>query len=919
MKMAQTQKKKSNTSTKKGNASSGKTVKNTSKNKKTVSKPPVKRNVAAPKEKIISSKEARLHMEIKFWVSLAIAVMLELSNFGVMGKLGSILSSFMFGMFGIMAYVFPIALFVGYIFFIVNFSNSKMIMKLVTGVLLFLLMCALSQLVYRGAENIDFYNVCASNRAGGGMAGGFIAIGMSGIIGVFGAYVLILFLTLICIIVITEKSLVGGIRTGYKATKGNIRRMQQESDIIRNERNSRSRKRRGGVSGVATNLQLINPNKPNEELHEIHESFPNGAVIKGENIKGELKREKIEKTEKTETPVVENDGALREAVTYTKKSAAKESKVESSKPEISESSMQASQAQMELKPYEKPEEKDENEVFTPKEKIQVSKSAKAVMDRKPFSKVPVPDNSGAKGAEIKQADMSVGITTEPERGRIVEKKNSNNEVYRYEFPPLSLLKKGVAGKIEKTQGLSETAFKLEEILKNFGVNVTVTNESRGPSVTRYELQPEMGTKVSKITALTDDIKLNLAAADIRIEAPIPGKAAVGIEVPNEKREPVFLRDLIESKELINHPSKLAFAAGKDIAGNVIVADIAKMPHMLIAGTTGSGKSVFTNSIIMSILFRADPNEVKLLIVDPKVVEFGVYNGIPHLLTPVVTDPKKAAGALAWASAEMTRRYEEFAKYGVRDVKGYNEKIEKIEPEEGQERPERMPQILIIIDELADLMMVAAKEVETSICRLAQLARAAGIHLVIATQRPSVDVVTGLIKANVPSRVALLVSSGVDSRTIIDINGAEKLLGNGDMLFYPSGYVKPVRVQGAFVSDSEVQSVVEFIVSHTEKIEYNEEITNQPLSSLSGNDGSGSSENDENANDAYFAEAGRFVIEKGKGSTSMVQRMFRVGFNRAARIIDQLEQAGVVGEEEGTKPRKVLMSMEQFEEYLKNEQ
>lgn len=911
MKMAGTKKKKSNTSIKKGNTSSGRTAKNTGRKTATSSKTPAK-SPAGQKtkkntnnshdikyERIVSAKEARLHIEIKLWVSFAIAVMLELSNFGVMGKLGKVLGNVMFGMFGILAYIFPIALFIGYIFFIVNFGNSKMPVKLVSGILLFLLMCALAQLVYSGTDNIDFYSVCSTGRAGGGITGGLIAVGTSGIIGIVGAYVFILFLSLICIILITERSLVGGIKSGYKATKGNIKRMQRESDIIRNDRDIR-RNKKHKVSGVATDLQLINPNRQDEGLHEIHEEFPNGIVIKGENNKVENDKAENYKTENNRVEnnrVENNEGALREAVTYTKPVSNKKSgtsTVEKNSPINNEA--------------------DENEVFTPKEKVQVSKSAKAVMDRKPFTNVPTaPAN---KGVERIQADMSEGVTSPPEKGRVVEKKNADNEVYRYEFPPLSLLKKGVASKRTQTQGLSETALKLEEILKNFGVNVTVTNESRGPSVTRYEIQPEMGTKVSKITALTDDIKLNLAASDIRIEAPIPGKAAVGIEVPNDKREPVFLRDLIESEELMNHPSKLAFAAGKDIAGNVIVADIAKMPHMLIAGTTGSGKSVFTNSIIMSILFRADPNEVKLLIVDPKVVEFGVYNGIPHLLTPVVTDPKKAAGALAWAASEMTRRYEEFAKYGVRDVKGYNEKIEKVELKEGEERPERMSQILIIIDELADLMMVAAKEVETYICRLAQLARAAGIHLVIATQRPSVDVVTGLIKANIPSRVALLVSSGVDSRTIIDINGAEKLLGNGDMLFYPSGYVKPVRVQGAFVSDSEVQSVVEFIVSHTEKIEYNEDITNQPIVSVQGIESQGANE-DESAVDAYFAEAGKFVIEKGKGSTSMIQRMFRVGFNRAARIIDQLEQAGIVGEEEGTKPRKVLMTLEQFEEYLKN--
>jgi len=389
---------------------------------------------------------------------------------------------------------------------------------------------------------------------------------------------------------------------------------------------------------------------------------------------------------------------------------------------------------------------------------------------------------------------------------------------------------------------------------------------------------------------------------------------VGIEVPNDVRDSVFLRDLIESAELKQHSSRIAFAAGMDIAGNVIVADIAKMPHMLIAGTTGSGKSVFTNSIIMSILFRAKPEEVKLIIVDPKVVEFGVYNGIPHLMTPVVTDPRKAAGALNWAVAEMQKRYQLFAQYNVRDLKGYNEKIKQMGYKDGEEELRPKEQIVIIIDELADLMMVAAKDVEGAICRLAQLARAAGIHLIIATQRPSVDVVTGLIKANIPSRVALLVSSGTDSRTIIDCNGGEKLLGNGDMLFYPSGYVKPVRLQGAFVSDKEVSDVVDFLIKNNQDVQYDEEITNAELTPEANEPAAGAGGSDD-GRDVLFAEAGRFVIEKEKGSTSMLQRMFKIGFNRAARIIDQLEQAGVVGSDEGTKPRKVLMTLEEFEQIL----
>ena len=422
--------------------------------------------------------------------------------------------------------------------------------------------------------------------------------------------------------------------------------------------------------------------------------------------------------------------------------------------------------------------------------------------------------------------------------------------------------------------------------------------------------------MSKIVGLTDDIKLNLAAADIRIEAPIPGKAAVGIEVPNKENVAVMLRDLLETEEFKQHPSNIAFAAGRDIAGKAVVADIKKMPHVLIAGATGSGKSVCINTLIMSILYKANPEDVKLIMIDPKVVELSVYNGIPHLMIPVVTDPKKASGALNWAVVEMEKRYQLFAEYNVRDLAGYNQKVETIQDIEDDTKPKKLPQIVIIVDELADLMMVAPGEVETAICRLAQLARAAGIHLVLATQRPSVNVITGLIKANMPSRIAFSVSSGVDSRTIIDMNGAEKLLGKGDMLFYPQGYQKPVRVQGAFVSDQEVQAVVEFLKNHNGQVSYDEEITSQVNSaasgSLAGASGAGGAGNDR---DQYFVDAGRFIIEKEKASIGMLQRVFKIGFNRAARIMDQLAEAGVVGEEEGTKPRKVLMSMEEFEQYI----
>lgn len=481
----------------------------------------------------------------------------------------------------------------------------------------------------------------------------------------------------------------------------------------------------------------------------------------------------------------------------------------------------------------------------------------------------------------------------------------------YVFPPISLLSKAEGDEDGITdEELHDTARKLQETLTAFGVNVKVTDVSCGPSVTRYELQPEQGVKVSKITALTDDIKLNLAAADIRIEAPIPGKAAVGIEVPNKKNLMVYFRDLIENKDFNEHQSKLAFAVGKDIGGQTMISDIAKMPHLLIAGATGSGKSVCINTLIMSILYKAKPSEVKLIMVDPKVVELSVYNGIPHLLLPVVTDPKKAAAALNWAVAEMNRRYKLFSDMKVREIKGFNKKV-------GKDSPEWMPQIVIIVDELADLMMVSSKEVEEAICRLAQLARAAGIHLVIATQRPSVNVITGLIKANVPSRIAFAVSSQVDSRTILDGAGAEKLLGKGDMLFFPSGYPKPVRVQGAFVSDNEVSDVVEFIKENNDPAHKAADITEQVNAAAqveSIKEGNTPAEEDDGF-DAYFEEAGKLVIDKDKASIGMFQRVYRIGFNRAARIMDQLAEAGVVSAEDGTKPRKVLMSKDDFEAFI----
>ena len=477
----------------------------------------------------------------------------------------------------------------------------------------------------------------------------------------------------------------------------------------------------------------------------------------------------------------------------------------------------------------------------------------------------------------------------------------------YEFPPLNLLSEGDSKGVKGgKKALADTASKLQKTLYSFGVSAKVENVSVGPAITRYELKPAEGVRVSKIANLADDIALNLAAKTIRIEAPIPGKQAVGIEVPNEKSEVVHIRDILESDEFIDNKSKLAFALGKDVSGATIVTDIAKMPHVMIAGATGSGKSVCINTLITSIIYKAKPSEVKLVMVDPKIVELSVYNGIPHLLIPVVTDPKKAAGALAWAVQEMENRYAMFASKGVRDLKGYNDAIAN------DDTIGKLPHIVIIIDELADLMMVAKGDVEDAICRLAQKARAAGMHLVIATQRPSVDVITGLIKANIPSRIAFAVSSQVDSRTILDQVGAEKLLGKGDMLFYPTGAPKPVRIQGAFISDKEVEKVVNFVKANG-KSEYRDDITEyiEKANTTDKEQAEGVGNDDEA--DELLNEAIETVIETGQASTSFIQRRFKVGYARAGRIIDQMEERGIISGYQGSKPREVLMTKERWQE------
>ncbi|WP_373214905.1 DNA translocase FtsK 4TM domain-containing protein [Ruminococcus sp. 5_1_39BFAA] len=827
--------------------------------------------------------------EIILLVILAASVILLVSNFGLGGFVGSAISQFFFGVMGLMAYVFPIVLFIGAAFLLSNRANPLAYKKAAALIVFLLVMCGLLQLLTEGYVSsntlMDYYKLCSDYRTGGGIIGGALCISTTSAFGTVGGYVIIILVLLVCLIIITQKSFFGFINKILDWIIAMVKGGQKRYEDGRPERELKKELKSQQRQKAAQERREERIRKLEEalEAEEKEESVPAAPKKK----KSSAKRKESHFLEGTEL-LTSRNGESKEpegdTLTIDTRDGEEESQMSFA---IHREEAPAADAEESIGGYGEAGAAQEAETppFEPeKAHRQPSRNPKSSKQEIESGIVNIQHEINQQGATVKK---------------------------EYQFPPLKLLKRG-SGKAQGDSDahLKRTAQKLQEILYNFGVNATVTNVSCGPTVTRYELQPEMGVKVSKIVGLSDDIKLNLAAADIRIEAPIPGKAAVGIEVPNKENSPVMLRELIQSQEFQNAKSKLSFAAGKDIAGKPVVADIAKMPHLLIAGATGSGKSVCINTLIISILYKASPEEVKLIMIDPKVVELSVYNGIPHLFIPVVTDPKKAAGALNWAVSEMSTRYNTFAEYGVRNLEEYNKKIEGMRIPEGEERPEKMPQIVIIVDELADLMMVAPGEVEDAICRLAQLARAAGIHLVIATQRPSVNVITGLIKANMPSRIAFAVSSGVDSRTILDMNGAEKLLGKGDMLFYPQGYQKPARLQGAFVSDEEVSSIVEFLANKNPAAEYNTRIEEQVNTAAFSGGASGNEEYD-----VYFEEAGKFIIEKERASIGMLQRMFKIGFNRAARIMDQLCDAGVVGPEEGTKPRKVLMTMEEFSAYV----
>lgn len=829
------------------------------------------------------AKEEAFRTEVILWVIVAIALLLFVSNLGFGGIVGQAVSGVLFGVFGLIAYVLPILILVVSFFAVSNKGNFHASVKIAAGVVFVAFFCLFLSLAGSGREYYEpmkAYTYSATERAGGGIIGGALAYVMGKAFGVIGSYIIDFIVLIICLVLITERSALKGMQKGGQKVYESAKESNERYKEYREYKNEERRKRRMDhkVSGVSIDTKISDQKESgvgtSDEIGELHAN-PNVDLP-------DISQESKVRLSSGEDTLFEPQKASVQPLIS--------GEITASEPVISGDYMHEN-------PVAEPESAD------PKPGKQTSEEVPTVAEHTKRKARPSEEEIQKEIADVVQ-EMAPAAA-QPEK--------------KYVFPPVDLLKAGSGKKSANTESqLRETANKLQQTLKTFGVNVTVTNISCGPAVTRYEIQPEMGVKVSKIVGLADDIKLNLAAADIRIEAPIPGKAAVGIEVPNKENVMVAFRDLIESKEFKESKSKISFAVGKDIAGKTKVTDIAKMPHLLIAGATGSGKSVCINTIIMSILYKADPSEVKLLMIDPKVVELSVYNGIPHLMIPVVTDPKKASGALHWAVTEMTDRYEKFAQANVREINGYNAKVDSIEVPEGQERPQKMPQIVIIVDELADLMMVASNDVEEAICRLAQLARAAGIHLVIATQRPSVNVITGLIKANMPSRIAFAVTSGVDSRTILDMNGAEKLLGKGDMLFNPQGAPKPIRVQGAFVSDEEVSEVVEYIKERNGDAQYNDSVQ-QKMESLqsSGSNSVSISDSDvaDDGRDAYFVDAARIIVDKEKASIGMLQRYLKVGFNRAARIMDQLEEAGIVGPEEGTKPRTVLMNKEQFEAYI----
>ena len=793
------------------------------------------------------------------------------------GGIGLFITKFLKGLFGFTAYVLPIVGILTTVYCIVKDTTKKTVFNVISAVLFVACVGMIAHLfAYSGISSASFtesMKIFYFNGKGGGAVFGLFAYIIDISCGRALVWILSIVLMIASIVVMFGKYIVRYSKILY-AKYHDLDDPDPEAEREYTEREIRRMREKEAARKKKISYKITEDPEENANIGKTKVIDVNPSDIKPIS-------DDILFAENAKSRHIEKEGESADVHQIHAKSLRKDSNADEIKPinvYNDDSPVRSKPVNSEISPI--------NTIKSP-----------VVEDTLPIVKM----TTGAVSMIEKTTPSQGAISVDPTLDLYKEKKN-NAPSKPYKFPPVTLLSKGSRSSKNKGDDIIETANKLKETLSTFGVEVSIdpANCSKGPAVTRYELTPAPGVKVSRIVSLSDDIKLSLGAADIRIEAPIPGKSAVGIEVPNSESSAVPFRDLIESADFHNSKSNLAFAVGKDLSGQVVISDIAKMPHLLIAGATGSGKSVCINTIIMSILYKAHPEDVKLILIDPKVVELSVYNGIPHLLLPVVTDPKQASASLHWGVSEMEDRYKKFADAGVRDLKGYNEKA--------AEDPAiaKLPQVVIIVDELADLMMVAGKEVEESICRLAQLARAAGIHLIIATQRPSVDVITGLIKANMPSRIAFSVSSGIDSRTILDSNGAEKLLGKGDMLFFPQGMNKPSRVQGCFVSDNEVLDVVDFIKNQNIK-GYDERI----METVKNNGAGGTVAAPGGDLDELFGQAGMFIIGKEKASIGALQRAFKIGFNRAARIMDQLEAKGVVGPEEGTKPRKILMDEADF--------
>lgn len=835
-----------------------------------------------------------------------------------MGIIGAMFSSLFKGLLGFAALPAPAFVIVYCIWMLADKDRTYPVVRAIGAALFLLTVSSAAQVMNPTATGgLSFLKKCAllygeGAFSNGGLLGGLLGGALYSALDTLGSVIVLMTLLIISTVMATGKSFfraIGDANTHRKARrkvrnekiKNKAERIRQQ-EILEEEKLARKAEHRKKIMAKEDfNIELMGDDKaePAKETRYVKETV--------------FRKKPMELKAKKREPIF--DFVKENEVVLDAKEIDDMGKTVQPRKRAAEA---AASAANHTEPKEAVQEKPETSAFddtAPIIDIVSVEDAPAEEDI-PIIEMAAPETEPA-GEEMQEETVPAPVEAVEETAETVDKPKTEaaetpedveiftepmEEEKPYVFPPIELLGKDPqTGSGGNRSEMIENARKLESTLKSFGVDAKVVQISKGPTVTRYELSPSQGVKVSKIVNLADDIALNLAASGIRIEAPIPGKAAVGIEVPNKETQSVYMRTLLESDAFKEHPSKLAFALGQDIAGNPVVTDIAKMPHLLIAGATGSGKSVCINTLITSILYKADPREVKLLLVDPKVVELSVYNGIPHLLIPVVTDPKKASSALNWAVREMLQRYNDFAAHGVRDIKGFNKMMEEKGDEKG-----KMPQIVIIIDELADLMMAAPGEVEDSICRLAQMARAAGMHLIIATQRPSVDVITGVIKANIPSRLAFAVSSGIDSRTILDMVGAEKLLGKGDMLFHPAGQGKPNRLQGAFVTDQEVEALVDFL-KQTSKPYYNKETIDQITSAAKagGDDG-------EEA-DEFYGQAVDLILEKEKASVSMLQRQFRIGYNRAARLMDDLERRGIVGPEEGSKPRKVLITKSEWEE------